>query len=163
MCLERVSVSSPLIAKTGIPKSSHKEAATSSWVDNGFEAHSTTSAPPALRVMARFAVSEVTWRQAETRIPSSGRSFSKRLRIADSTGICRSAQAIRRFPEGARAISLTSCFVVELTNCPSSSFECCENRRGLEHRHLPELFKPIGYLVIRQPLQSLGSEVLHIE
>ncbi len=45
------------------------EAATSSCVDSGFEAHSTTSAPPSRRQMARFAVSAVTCRQAETRMP----------------------------------------------------------------------------------------------
>ncbi len=66
-----------------------------------------------------------------------------------STGICRSAQAIRRFPEGARARSLTSCCVVGLIYCPSSSLECCENLRGLEHRHLLELLEPVGDLLIR--------------
>jgi hypothetical protein len=47
--------------------SSTSAAATSSCVDSGFDAQSTTSAPPALRVRARFAVSVVTCRQAEMR------------------------------------------------------------------------------------------------
>ena len=45
----------------------HIEAATSSCVDSGFDAQSTTSAPPAFSVRIRFAVSVVTWRHAETR------------------------------------------------------------------------------------------------
>ena len=42
-------------------------AATSSCVDSGFDAQSTTSAPPAFSVRARFAVSVVTCRHAEIR------------------------------------------------------------------------------------------------
>src|SRR6476659_4970042 len=68
----------------------------------------------------RFAVSVVTWRQAEIRWPASGCSRSNRSRIAASTGICRSAHSMRRFPSAARARSFTSClFVVAM--CPFSS------------------------------------------
>ena len=42
-------------------------AATSSWVDSGFEAHRTTSAPPAFSVRIRFAVSLVTCMTARRR------------------------------------------------------------------------------------------------
>jgi hypothetical protein len=63
-----------LIAKTGISSWATSDAATSSCVERGLEAHTTTSAPPATKVRARLAVSEVTCRQAEMRKPSSGRS-----------------------------------------------------------------------------------------
>src|SRR5262245_40978843 len=96
------------MAKTPTPYSSTSAAATSSCVDSGLDAQRTTSAPPALSVRARFAVSVVTCRHAEMRCPASGCSFSKRSRIAASTGICRSAQAIRRTPSGASAKSFTS-------------------------------------------------------
>ena len=57
-------MSSPFTAKVGIPSSTTSEAATSSWVDSGFEAQMSTSAPPALSVRRRLAVSVVTCRQA---------------------------------------------------------------------------------------------------
>ena len=103
-----MSLSSPLIAKTEMPYSSTSAAATSSCVDSGFDAQRTTSAPPAWSVRARFAVSVVTCRHAEIRCPASGCSRSKRSRIAASTGICRSAHAIRRTPSAASARSFTS-------------------------------------------------------
>ena len=40
--------------------------------------------------------------------PLSGCSLSKRSRMSASTGICRSAHSIRRFPSAARAMSFTS-------------------------------------------------------
>src|SRR5919199_1637952 len=88
--------------------SSTSAAATSSCVESGFDAQSTTSAPPAFSVRARLAVSVVTWRHAEMRWPASGCSLSKRSRMAASTGICRSAQAMRRTPSPARDRSFTS-------------------------------------------------------
>src|SRR2546426_799101 len=48
-----------------MPWSATSAAAAASAVDNGFEAQSTSSAPPAFRGMARFAGSVVTWRHAE--------------------------------------------------------------------------------------------------
>src|SRR6188474_3449287 len=92
--------------------SSTRAAATSSCVESGLEAQRTTSAPAAFNVRARFAVSVVTCRQAETRWPASGCSRSKRSRIAASTGICRSAHSMRRFPSGVSARSFTSCLIV---------------------------------------------------
>ena len=97
-----------------MPWSATSEAATSSCVDSGLEAHSATSAPPAASVRIRFAVSLVTCRQAETRIPCSGRSAAKRSRICASTGICRSAHSILRAPASARPRSATSCRAVAL-------------------------------------------------
>src|SRR5262245_50552710 len=96
--------------------SSTSAAATSSCVDRGFDAQRTTSAPPALSVRARFAVSVVTCRHAEMRCPARGCSLSKRSRIAASTGICRSAHWIRRRPSGASARSFTSCRLVVAIN-----------------------------------------------
>src|SRR5919109_533243 len=107
------------MAKTEMSYSSTSAAATSSCVDSGFEAQSTTSAPPAFSVRARFAVSVVTWRQAEIRYPASGCSRSRRSRIAASTGIWRSAHSMRRTPSGASAMALTSClFVVAIRSFP---------------------------------------------
>src|SRR5689334_24888222 len=68
-----------------MPYSATSAAATSSWVESGFDAHRSTSAPPALSVRARLAVSDVTCRQAETRRPASGFSAAKRSRIAART------------------------------------------------------------------------------
>ena len=62
------------MAKVGISKWVTSEAATSSWVESGFDEHRTASAPPAASVRMRFAVSAVTCRQALMRQPSSGRS-----------------------------------------------------------------------------------------
>src|ERR671915_840764 len=87
---------------------SHSAAATSSWVDSGLEAHTATSAPPAWRASSRLAVSVVTWRQAPTVIPASGRSFSNRSRISDRTLISPLAHSIRSRPFSARPRSLTS-------------------------------------------------------
>jgi hypothetical protein len=56
-----------LIAKTAMSNWSTSAAATSSCVESGFDAQSTTSAPAAFSVRARFAVSVVTWRHAEMR------------------------------------------------------------------------------------------------
>src|SRR5438132_8699985 len=96
------------MAKTEIPSSATREAATSSWVERGLDAQRTRSAPPAASVRARFAVSLVTCRQAESRTPSSGFSVAKRSRIWRSTGMLFSAHSIRRRPRPAREASLTS-------------------------------------------------------
>ena len=55
-----------------MPWCSISEAATSSWVESGFEEQRTASAPPAARVRIRFAVSAVTCRQALIFQPASG-------------------------------------------------------------------------------------------
>src|SRR5690242_2985646 len=64
-----------------MPYSATSAAATSSCVESGLLAASVTCAPPALSVRIRLAVSVVTWRQAPTRRPSSGRSRSRRSRL----------------------------------------------------------------------------------
>ena len=96
------------MAYTAMPWSRTRCAAAASCVDSGFEAHSTTSAPPALSVTARLAVSVVTCRQALRRRPLRGRSFANRSRISLSTGIERSAHSTRRRPSSASARSFTS-------------------------------------------------------
>src|SRR5262249_8246965 len=52
-----------------MPNSFTRAAAVSSCVDNGFEAHSATWAPPALRVIMRTAVSVVTCMHAPPPLP----------------------------------------------------------------------------------------------
>src|SRR5207302_10493054 len=100
------------MAKVGIPCSAERAAATASLVESGFEAQRTTSAPPALRVIIRLAVSLVTWRQAETRSPDRGRCSRKRSRIRSSTGTSRAAQWIRPWPSLASPRSRTPALVV---------------------------------------------------
>src|SRR5271168_1611203 len=85
-------------------------AATSSCVDRGFEAHSTTSAPPSLRQMARFAVSAVTCRQAETRMPFRGWFLMNSLRMICRTFMDWLAQSILFLPRSAKSRLFTSQF-----------------------------------------------------
>src|SRR5829696_2836826 len=101
-------MSSPWIAWTWAPWRSTSAAATSSCVSSGLAAHNATSAPPAISVRTRFAVSVVTCRHIPTRQPSSGRSRANRSRIDRSTGIWASAQAMRASPASARPRSATS-------------------------------------------------------
>ncbi len=99
------------MAKTGILSFFTREAATSSWVLKGLEAHRATAAPPALSVCIRVAVSVVTCRQALRRIPLSGFSFANRWRIRLSTGMFWAAHSIRSCPSLASLKSLTSYFI----------------------------------------------------
>src|SRR6267143_5285019 len=96
------------MAKVAMP-SSTSAAATSSCVLSGFEAQSVMSAPPACRVCIRWAVSLVTWRQAETRTPLSGFCLRNRSSMLASTGMDREAHSIRPLPFSANLRSLTSC------------------------------------------------------
>src|SRR2546426_3057377 len=91
-----------------MPSCATSDAATSSWVDSGLLAHRRTVAPPAARVEAKLAVSEVTCRQAASRNPLSGFSLAKRSRMLRRTGIGPSAQSIRVRPFAARPMSFTS-------------------------------------------------------
>src|ERR1051326_6503465 len=96
------------MAKTLMPWSRTRCAATSSWVDSGFEPHSATSAPPACSATARFAVSVVTCRHADRRLTASGFSRANRSRSWRSTGIERSAHSVRRRPSSASLMSRMS-------------------------------------------------------
>src|SRR2546421_16019 len=89
-------------------------AATASLVESGLDAHSAMSAPPALRVSIRLAVSLVTCRHAARRRSFNGCSLVKRSRIRLSTGISRAAQSTRSWPCVARFRSFTS-LPLELT------------------------------------------------
>src|SRR5271166_768365 len=92
-------------------------AATSSCVDSGFEAQSTTSAPPSRRQIARFAVSAVTCRQAETRMPLSGWFLMNSLRIICSTFMDWFAHSMRFLPSSASSrllMSLLTCAAVDI-------------------------------------------------
>ena len=86
-----------------MPYSWTSAAAVSSWVDNGFDAQSAISAPPALSAIIKFAVSVVTCMQAAIRVPANGFSFAKRSRICASTGMLRPAHSMRFFPSAASA------------------------------------------------------------
>src|ERR1700758_376373 len=83
-------------------------AETSSCVESGFEAQSTTSAPPSRRQMARFAVSAVTCRQAEMRMPLSGEFLMNYLRMICRTFMDWLAQSMRRLPRSASSTFLMS-------------------------------------------------------
>src|SRR5579864_445065 len=96
------------MAKTLIPWSATRDAAAASVVDSGLEAQSTRSAPPALSVIARLAVSVVTCRQAASRWPLRGCSRLKRSRICCNTGISCADHSIKRWPSAASLRSLTS-------------------------------------------------------
>ena len=69
--------------------------ATSSWVESGFDAASSTSAPPASSARTRLAVSAVTCRHAATRRPLSGFFFANRSPIERTTGIWPAAHSMR--------------------------------------------------------------------
>src|SRR5215813_1803241 len=107
-------------------------AATASLVESGFEAQSAMSAPPALRVIIRLAVSEVTCRQALTRMPCRGRSVSKRFRIMSSTGISRAAHSMRSSPALARPGFLMSLVRAPTLTCvlPDQVFGGLESDNG---------------------------------
>src|SRR5436305_9825244 len=100
------------MAKVAMPSCRASEAATSSWVDRGFDAQATTVAPPSRRVRSRLAVSVVMCRQAPMVTPSSGRSLAKRSRMLVSTGMWLSAQAMRWRPSSASSGSAMSCWSV---------------------------------------------------
>src|SRR5208337_1795307 len=101
-------------------------AATSSCVESGLEAHSTTSAPPSRRQTARLAVSAVTCRQAEIRMPFSGWFLMNSLRMICRTFIDWFAQSIRFLPRSASSKFLMSQFtcadVVAITLLSAARF-----------------------------------------
>src|ERR1700733_3400982 len=124
------------MANTGMLWSRTSEAGTSSWVERGFEAQRTTSAPPSRRQMARFAVSEVTCRQAEMRIPFRGWFLMNSLRIICSTFMDWFAHSMRFLPSSASSgllMSLLICAAVDI--------------RLLWRFHLRKLFSLPGYVV----------------
>src|SRR5229473_1721916 len=105
------------MANTGIEWSRTRLAATSSCVERGLEAQSTTSAPPSRRQIARFAVSAVTCRQAEMRIPFSGWFLMNSLRIICSTFMDWFAHSMRFLPSSASSgllISELICAAVDI-------------------------------------------------
>src|SRR5580658_1760708 len=105
------------MAKTGIEWSRTRLAETSSCVESGFEAHNTTSAPPSRKQIARFAVSAVTCRQAEMRIPFSGWFLMNSLRIICNTFMDWFAHSMRFLPSSASSrllISLFTCAAVDI-------------------------------------------------
>src|SRR5512137_1892201 len=96
-----------------MPRSFAHHAATSSCVESGLEAHRRTSAPPALRVLMRLAVSAVTWRHAAMRIFARGFSFLKRSVMDASTGICLPAHSVLTAPWPDSSMLVTSCAILQ--------------------------------------------------
>jgi hypothetical protein len=94
--------------KAGILRCFTIAAATSSWVLKGFDAQTTTSAPPAFRVFMRFPVSDVTWRQQAILTPFKGFFFANLCAIWPRTGILLPAQSIFSSPASASFMSFTS-------------------------------------------------------
>ncbi len=80
----------------------------SSWVLRGLLAARATSAPPAIRMRIRLAVSLVTCMAAAMRMPLKGCSRLKRSSIRSSTGISLAAHCIRKRPFSARLMSAMS-------------------------------------------------------
>src|SRR2546426_3202277 len=111
-----------------MPWSRTRRPATCSCVERGLEAPSATPAPPACRVPARFAVSVVTWRQAATRFPASGRSRANRSRSCRNTGIDRSAHSVRRRPPSASRMSLMSFVALVLVAVSDIGLPGCTGR-----------------------------------
>src|ERR1700736_1990442 len=124
------------MAKTLIPWSATSAAAAASVVDSGLEAQRTRSAPPALRVMARLAVSVVTCRQAASRWPLSGCSRLKRSRICCRTGISCAAHSIIRRPSSASFRSLMSYRCAGMVAIP------LPRPRAIERNHVHKRTQP---------------------
>src|SRR5450759_2649094 len=132
------------MAKTETPSSATREAATSSCVESGLDAQRTRSAPPAASVRARLAVSLVTCRQADSRIPWSGFSLAKRSRICRRTGMLFSAHSIRSRPRPASAWSLMSKRCAVWTEFPIFLASCHDGR--LDARRARKIGRRVGRL-----------------
>src|SRR5438477_3304064 len=157
------------MAKTAMPLSRTSEAATSSCVESGFEAHSTTSAPPSRRQMARLAVSAVTCRQAEIRTPFNGWFLMNSLRMICSTFIDWFAHSMRFFPMSARSRFLSSQFTcVGVVDIPLLIYKCFVNPgipappdiQNTRNRHPDWLAEHVGELpedVAKRPLSLWGT------
>src|SRR6266700_897544 len=109
--------------------------------------------------MARFAVSVVTCRQAEMRMPLSGWFLMKSLRILCRTGMDWLAHSMRRFPRSARSILLISDGVcvsadVDMFSClhalvgprTDSWSGHCYQRRAVASLRLPDSAVPRLYI-----------------
>src|SRR5215472_14647500 len=152
------------MAKVLMPWEWASAAATASLVESGFEAQSAMSAPPALRVIIRLAVSEVTCRQALTRMPCRGRSVSKRFRIMSSTGISRAAHSMRSSPALARPGFLMSLVRAPTLTCvlPDQVFGGLESDNGtnlLAIEQCPAV--KVGQLDEELHTHDLASKLLH--
>src|SRR5579862_1065063 len=113
----------------------------SSCVESGLEAQSTTEAPPSRRVIIRLAVSLVTCRQAETRMPASGWVLMNCLRMVCSTGIDWNAHSVRRFPTSASEMSLMS---QATCVCVSVGMNFLLTDRGVRHGFLAQRLHLVG-------------------
>src|SRR5256886_11489345 len=146
------------MANTLVPWCCTRCAATSSCVDSGLDAHSATWAPPAWRVIARFAVSVVTCRHADRRFPASGRSPRNRSLSCRSTGIERSAHSVRRRPSSASRMSLMSFVALVLVAVSDIGFPGAT--RGPPLGRDFQLFHPIDVLPGEQLDVALADPAL---
>src|SRR3954453_15180141 len=117
------------------------------------------SAPAARRVCIRLAVSVVTCRQAESRMPLSGCSLANRARIWRSTGMDRSAHSVRRFPSSASFRSLMSYFAKVVGTFWTVMCSSVGGRKQILHavRLLPG--KEINLLPVELPALGLAAEM----
>src|ERR1700730_14119297 len=143
------------MAKTLMPWSATRAAAAASVVERGFEAQRTRSAPPALSVMARFAVSVVTWRQAASRWPLSGCSRLKRSRICCRKGLSCAASSSLRGPSSASFRSLMS------YRCAGMVAILLLRPRAVERNHVHKRTQPALDLGHVGPGDAEHAEVLH--
>ena len=91
-----------------MPYSPASAAATSSWVDSGFDAHRAIERAAAFSAIIRLAVSVVTCRQAPSAEASERLVAREALAELRKTGICPSAHSIRLTPSADRPRSRTS-------------------------------------------------------
>ena len=81
-------------------------------MDKGLDAHNEKSAPPAFKVKAKFAVSEVTCKHPEILVPASGFSFANLSFINCKTGISLPAHSAFFLPWSAKPKSFISYFII---------------------------------------------------
>src|SRR6185312_6476457 len=107
----------------------------------------------------RLAVSVVTCRQNENRMPLSGCSLANRARIWRSTGMDRSAHSVRRFPSSASFRSLMSYFAKVVGTFWTVMCSSVSGRKQILHpvRLLPG--KEINLLPIELPALGLAAEM----
>src|SRR5258707_185973 len=116
------------------------------------------SAPPSRNVIMRFAVSVVTCRQAEMRMPFSGWFLMKSLRMICRTGMDWLAHSIRRFPRSARSMFLISDGVcvtadVDMFSCLRALVgmkfcKVCESDNAFDAEAVEQALRPAGCMIL---------------
>src|SRR3984893_18532890 len=140
-----------------MPWSLTRAAATGSWVESGLLAQRVSSAPPALRARARLAVSVVTWRHPDMRMPWSGFSAANLSRTWARRGISRAAQSISCWPWSASPRSATSCATALIFTLTAGSLPARKGHHGADG------FEALLDVGGPHRLQAVGPEALHVE